>query len=80
VSRREITLRVAECPYCGNSHSYIVEITLRAEPAAAETLIRAQVQVACAVDGRLFRIQADVAIGARQRFVSAQFTRFITAA
>jgi hypothetical protein len=73
VSRREITLRVEECPYCGNSHSYVVEVTLQTKPEAPASLIRAQVPVPCVLDGRCFRTQADVTIGAEQEFVSARF-------
>jgi hypothetical protein len=80
VSRREITLCVQKCPHCKLSHSYIIEVTLRAKPDAPGTLVRAQVQVACAVDGRSYRTQADVAISARQQFVAAQFARFAAAA
>lgn len=76
MSRREITLRVAQCPYCKSSHSYVVEVTLRANADAGATLVRAQIPVACAVDGRTFRTQVDVAVGASQEFVSAQFARY----
>lgn len=76
MSRRGITLRVEQCPYCGRGHSYVIEVTVRANPAASATFARAQVPVACEVDGRSFRAQVDVPIGATQQFVTAQFARF----
>lgn len=79
MSRREITLRVEQCPYCGGGHSYVVEVTLRANSAATANLARAQVLVACAVDGRSFKTQVDVPISAKQEFVRAHLARYGTA-
>lgn len=80
MSHREINLRVDECPYCGDSHSYVVTVTLRAAPAATANLARAQVLVACEVDGRTFMTQVDVPIGARQEFAGAHLAGYGTAA
>jgi hypothetical protein len=79
MSRREITLRVKQCPHCGSSHSYVIEVTLRTNPATRGAVARTQVLVACGVDGRSFRAQVDVPIGATQEFVAAQFARFAVA-
>jgi hypothetical protein len=76
VSRREITLRVRQCPYCGGSHSYVVEVTLRAIPGGLANRARAQILVACEVDGRSFMTQVDVPIGASQKFVGAHLARY----
>ena len=76
MSRREITLRVDQCPYCGDGHSYVVEVTLRANSAAVANLARAQVLVACAVDGDSFMTQVDVPISARQEFVGAHLAQY----
>lgn len=69
-------MRVEKCPYCGARHAYVVEITLQADPDAPSSLVRAQILVACAVDGRSFRTQVDVTVGARQTFVAAHFARY----
>jgi hypothetical protein len=79
VSRREITLRVERCPYCGRAHSYVIEVTLRPNREASATFARAQVPVACEMDGRAFRTQVDVPVSAGQQFVAAQFARLAVA-
>lgn len=80
MSRREISLRVEECPHCSRPHGYVIEVTLRPKANARAAVARVLVAVACAIDGRAYRTQIDVPVVQGQEFVDAQFARYGQAA